>query len=545
LKRLIAGIATIALALVTVSFSATAASANVLAGTHTGNSLEELTVGVFADLDYSCTNDDPSWNVIVQTSDAAGLGPINIPPGMTWDSSTGHISGTPTTEGNYLLGQVWCLISDPNGNPLSEGNVLAGEIHVGPAGNPNPPVDPQPTVPAAEIWATPTRDNNCGFRVDILFPSAYPIDAGTAELKMSSGDNFVIFTANNPAQHEWFNASSWNLADSTADGSDGIWSKVDENGRIQCGQFIQLELSYRSGGLGSALAVALVFPVMGQSDNIFGEKSVYQNSCIVKAFFQFGGQPTYIAEFDDSSVVISYTEANGYRADFLLPRVWLGDNGYISFNETAGTISNSSFGASNMEAQLLSTAGTPGGCGTPGQLFFSYQNLYTSWAPFPQGANADVAALEGCGLGSFAGSLFVNEQDECTTAPIGTFVSTKGSKTPTSCPTGMTTEFMGSASPNDCYKPITQTTKALTAVKVMKFGKVLTLPGVTDQGNQVKVLATGTCRVTGIMVKGLPKLKITAGKKAGYCTLKINAPAKGKVANLVKTQKIKVSQTGK
>jgi cytochrome b involved in lipid metabolism len=157
----------------------------------------------------------------------------------------------------------------------------------------------------------------------------------------------------------------------------------------------------------------------------------------------------------------------------------------------------------------------------------------------------------------FAG-YFVNvSQNSCAPAPVGYFVTSEASAagvtSATPCPAGMTTATTASKSVNDCYKPIVQSIVGFKAPKALKFNGSTNLALTTNTKAVSAFTVTGPCtaKLTNLVTKVKGKkvttkmLKVTAGKKAGTCSINLTSPTTGKYLELSKAVKIKVSKTGK
>jgi cytochrome b involved in lipid metabolism len=153
---------------------------------------------------------------------------------------------------------------------------------------------------------------------------------------------------------------------------------------------------------------------------------------------------------------------------------------------------------------------------------------------------------------------FVNvSQNSCAPAPVGYFVtseaSTAGVTSATPCPAGMTTATTASKSVNDCYKPIVQSIFGFKAPKALKFNGTTNLALITNTKAVSAFTVSGPCtaKLTNVVTKVKGKkvttkmLRVTAGKKAGTCSINLTSPTTGKYLELSKVVKIKVSKTGK
>ena len=152
-----------------------------------------------------------------------------------------------------------------------------------------------------------------------------------------------------------------------------------------------------------------------------------------------------------------------------------------------------------------------------------------------------------------SGSILDEENFRCLEVERGFYTTELNSVTPIACPTGMTTATTASKSINDCYKPIVQSIVGLKAPKALKFKGTTNLAIMTNSKAQAKHIVTGSCtaKITNVVTKVKGKkvttkmLRVTAGTKAGTCTITMMAPAAGKYLALSKPVVIKVSKTGK
>jgi hypothetical protein len=117
----------------------------------------------------------------------------------------------------------------------------------------------------------------------------------------------------------------------------------------------------------------------------------------------------------------------------------------------------------------------------------------------------------------------------------------------------MTTATTASKSVNECYKPIVQSIVGFKAPKALKFNGTTNLALITNTKAVSAFTVTGPCtaKLTNVVTKVKGKkvttkmLKVTAGKKAGTCSINLSAPTTGKYLGLSKAVKIKVSKNGK
>jgi len=152
-----------------------------------------------------------------------------------------------------------------------------------------------------------------------------------------------------------------------------------------------------------------------------------------------------------------------------------------------------------------------------------------------------------------SGYITAQTPQGCSEVERGFYTTDLNSSTPIACPAGMTTATTASKSVNDCYKPIVQSIVGFKAPKAIKLKATTNLAVITNTKAVSAFTIAGPC--TGKLgnvtskVKGkkvtAKMLKITAGKKAGKCTINLAAPASGKYLDLRQVVNIKVSKSGK
>jgi hypothetical protein len=499
------------------------ASALTTGGQHTSSSREVLTVGTYYDLDYSCVESEPT--VVYQVSNAGWNGMPDVPPGMTADPVTLHVSGTPTSAGLYGLANIICHLS--GGGFDANAGVAVGDIQV--VGTP----DPTPLAP--KVIATPLYDSGCSFRVDVIYPENSLPDSGSPRLKISNGDSYFIL--NGLIQGHFVSSTfrSFDFPDSVFDSE--VWEIPDGvNTNINlCGHTLTFEVTYTHAGVTSEMGSSgEVFLSNNNVDKIFAWKVPSATGCMLHLDYFFGHQPDFVPG-SDGSVTITYTEV-GFSFNLVVHEVVVGDSGNVWFDLDENTdVDGSGWN------HVANISGKSAGCGAGATVtWFYFDNGFPNsdmsfWDPFLP-----------CGKGTFSVSGFETiDYGHCQDAPKGTFIASTGAKAPTACPGGMTTASTGSASAFDCYKPRVQTHKKLTAIKNLKFGQKVVLPRTTDQGFTETVKASGVCKVVSSSLKKKPIMRILALKKKGLCTLSIAAPGAGRILALKTKVRIKVSQNGK
>jgi hypothetical protein len=152
-----------------------------------------------------------------------------------------------------------------------------------------------------------------------------------------------------------------------------------------------------------------------------------------------------------------------------------------------------------------------------------------------------------------AGSIREEERARCTPVERGFYTTELNSTVAITCPAGMTTATTASKSINDCYKPIVQSIVGFKSPKALKFSGTTNLAVITNTKAISDFTVAGPCtaKLTNITSKVKGKkvttkmLKVTAGKKAGTCTIHLNSPSTGKYLDLRQVVQIKVSKAGK
>ncbi|NBQ97412.1 MAG: hypothetical protein EBU12_04120, partial [Microbacteriaceae bacterium] len=135
-----------------------------------------------------------------------------------------------------------------------------------------------------------------------------------------------------------------------------------------------------------------------------------------------------------------------------------------------------------------------------------------------------------------AGSTLDEEERRCTPVERGYYTTELNSTTPIACPPGMTTATTASKSVNDCYKPIVQSIVGFKAPKALKFNGTTNLALITNTKAVSAFTVTGPCtaKLANVVTKVKGKkvttkmLKVTAGKKAGTCSINFTSPTTGK-----------------
>ncbi len=589
-----------AVALIAGFLSATpiAAHAAESLGGHDSNSVELLTVGVGADLDYTCITDSTTYYLETQGWAYAPT----LPNGLTYDPVTHHISGTPTQTGQFSLPNMQCDVFDAATNHI-QASVMhsAGIIQVSdPIGPPPPSLQP-----GAQIILDPLNNGACEFAMTLLFPSTW--DAGSMTVLFASGDSSATVHDKDIDRL----VGHWIVGPSDLDMLPVYypedWSTtIERSGNNPgCGELMTVTVNYTVNGSPVETAIGAVKPI-GASTNVHaglaaqgGKCSIYLDYTLEDRVFDSAG---YVGP-----VFVEVESLTGReKVEFVIEENSPGDDGRFTVNLTDGVLSYAYInGHTWNETKFPVTATGDFSCGVPVEV-----NLYAStWPgddPWPIASNSADALIE-CGKGTWNSESLGFQQNEacpeapigsyvdtigatatkpcpagmttletgsttikdcfypatlcgkgtfspsghdladapCLDAPIGSYVSVKGAMQATECPAGMTTEEPGAASPYDCFKPVAPTIAKLLAPKVAKFGASLKFSGKTDQGTNLNITATGPCTVSPISAGVNQNFKVTMAKKAGTCKLNVFAKQRGRYTSLAKSISIKVSKTGK
>lgn len=510
----------------------------VTAGGHTSMSTEIIHVGDTVAIDYGCVEGDPSSPNAVGT--VGWTTPLEPIPGLDYNPSTGRLSGSPTATGYYFLPMMTCFIAV--GDHSVEIAKAAGAIQVLEADV--PPVDPpdEDAPPAAELRVIPQQDYMCHFTVDVFYPLGFLPDEGSPRLFIDDNDAEygVTLAGHGESYHSSDTFSAANFMDSFP--VNGAWQIPGERDDfMDCWDLFDFELTYTHNGVVSETASNSNLRILDNTGNyIEAYKYLVDGVCFIDFEVWIADKPYPDQDSTEASALVSYHEW-GSNADFSikLTDIELGSGGFFRYNTATRSIVDGT-PMFNTTAWALASADTPD-CGKWGVASLDY-----SIGPDnPVSRDFDVVGLTSCGKGEYSPSGFEQGGESCTLAPIGTYVNTTRATHFTACPSGMTTETTGSASFYDCFKPIVQTFKTLTALKKMKFGKSILLPITTDQGVPMRVRAAGNCTALPVMVNNVQRVKLVAAKRAGNCTLTLDTPTVGRYAPVAKTLTVKVTKTGK
>ena len=574
------------------------ASALSSLGGHDSASRESLLVGVAADLDYTCISDSTDYYYETQ---GWGTAQLVLPPGLSYDSGTHHISGTPTEAGLYSLPGMWCDVYDSATNHIQSTNLMnAGSIEVL-----EPIAPPPPSVAGAQIWLEPLNNADCEYSMTLSFPMGSDENSVVVQFGNEIGTKTLHGLDLNSVSHWRVNPDS---PEALATEFPEDWRYADEKAGgnfIACGDHLMVTVDYTLNGVQASTSTATVQPFRMDSD-LSSHLYIEDSKCTIELDFKLQHEPL---DFQNLIAPLTFyvvaPERNASLA-FSLEEMELGDWGEIYVNLTDKSISSAYVNGHSINPWNIAVESTGTfTCGDfiPTQMFakisplgdpymlddsfpdallpcgkgtFSAQDLgfqdYDLCEDAPVGSYVDslgaiaatpcpagMTTLEAgsaskndcfypaaiCGKGTYSPSGHDLADAPCIDAPIGSYVSIKGAMQATECAVGMTTEEPGAASQYDCFKPTTPTITKLKTPKIAKFGIALTLQGKTDQGTNLTMTASGACTVVPVPSGLTQNYKVTMAKKAGTCKLSVFAKQHGRYTSLTKSISIKVSKTGK
>ena len=574
--------------------SASPALASESIGGHNGFSVEALTVGVFADIDYSCLETDPNfiyenlgWNE-----------PPQLPSGLSYDETTHHIAGTPTQTGTFPLPLMNCVFKDSTGNVLSIGGQGTGTIVVS-----DPPAPATP--PGATIILDPLNNAGCEFAMTLIFPTYW--DAGSMSVEFASGSSSVTVHDKDIDRligHWIVEPSNPEVLSTTySDDWSSTFEKVSNN--PSCGELMTVTVNYNVAGVPAETATDSIRPIQART-RVNADLYVESGKCSIDLDYELEDRVFDSGNYDGPVFVELESITGRAKVDFVLQETSPGDEGRLTVNLTDGVMryaqingitlnldnfpvtATGNFSCGVAVEVTLSGVTWPGAdtsylestfanpltpCGKGTWNSDSLGFLSSDFCPYaPIGSYVDtvgatvaktcpigMTTLEmgsttikdcfypgpECGKGTFSPSGHDLADAPCLDAPVGSYVSVKGAMVSTDCPGSMTTEAPGAASVYDCFTPAPATIAKLKTPKAAKFGLPITLLGQTDQGTNLNITGSGACSVIPIPNGVSQKFKVTMGKKAGICKLTVTAKPRGRFTGLNKTISIKVSKTGK
>jgi len=512
------------------------ASATDSLGGHLPGAERSLSLGVSADLDYTCLTDSAGYYLETQ----GWIVEPTLPAGLSYDATTHHISGTPTETGQFGLSDMVCDVFDAaTGHIMSSVQFQGGSITVS---DPNPP-PPTNVAPAASIILESLNNDGCEFAMTLFFPQGS--DEGSVIAKFSAGTSFVILHGLelNQVSHWRANPSS---IEYLANEYEEDWAYTGERGGNNpgCGDWMTVTVDYTVGGSLAETATATVKPTRSSTE-ADGNLYAAEGKCWLEYDYKIQQQAFGYENLDSPTLIQIQSVGGSGELTITVPETEVGDTGQFVFNLTDQAVD-----AARINGWLQDPLGFDlhhsgeFNCGE-GLIIGLLMVTERDANPWPVKI-IDLDGLIPCGKGTFSGpGLGFQDGEVCQDAPVGTYVDKVRALTATACPTGMTTEFAGAASKGDCFKPKKPTMAKIKVPKSAKFGSSLTLSGKTDQGTILNFSASGACKLVPIQSGVNRNFKVTMNKKPGTCKLTALAKPSGRFSGLTNVFLVKVTKTGK
>ena len=532
LKRLFSTLLT--LGLIAAPITGVAAYGATTAGGHNANSIEELQVGVYYDLNYQCTEDDPAIAVDTPVNTIGWAAAPDVPPGMSADPVTFHISGTPTSSGEWTLPEVTCEFLGAQSFWFE--NRATGAIRVTGVSAPAAP----------DLTIIPLNNQSCDYYVLFGTPEGVVPDSSSQTIEITWGANSGrpwIYKGVNQKSHSMMLIHGLKM-DQNPGGDDWVQTQADWSN--YCWGDVEVTAYYSVGGVRSLEASTTASLKTSNPERLEAWKEVYtpaEGGCLVHIGYTLAKEPDYNVSAAVGGLFLRYVEPDsGYVATFRIQEGHYLSNDDIAFSITNGQLTDSEGGLTTLE----SIVGASRGCDSFGRVLLEYNSNGVD-----QQSSRGVVGISKCGKGTYSPSGYDWVDFTCQPANFGSYINYAGATQATSCPTGQTTDQLASASIWDCYKPQTQTLKKLTAIRKLKIGSTKAIATFTDQKIPVKILASGACTAKRLHSKGKVFFKISAakklpkGKKISVCKITMSAPAGKRILALHKVLRIGVTATGK
>lgn len=481
-----------------------------------------------------------------------------LPPGITLNSTNGKIQGTYTQAGTFTYsGNSGCEWTQ-NGIPYSQKSpqVIEFEVYA--------QAGATPQAPSLTVEALGNAD------CDVRITGSVPAEQDPRSLKLTMWSNSrptpkVVTLREQPADTPFTLTFSpdynFNQADSQKIRfSDSTW--------FDCNDVMSFSLSYQNQA--SPVATSPVrtavtsFTVLNIEPVLF-DVSVPDPLCTlsIDGWLDTTGDPgtraEVIIEGEDSGnrmTIYPQLYENGFF-DIDIPLADMTQYDSTDSGELAGDSTALRCGEWYFADAEITVNGQIVSGGTEGTtMLFCDAGTYKNGnvcAPAPAGSFVPAAGMTealGCEKGTFQSLAGATS---CLDAPKGFFVATKRATAATACPAGQTTLGTASTSARDCYVLKNQTFKTLKAPKVLKYGKSVTVPIVTDNNLPLAIVFGGRCYSAqttmkvkvGRVTRTVAALKITAGTEDTVCTLTLTNEGDAVYKPFTSTTSIRVSRTGR
>jgi hypothetical protein len=456
--------------------------------------------------------------------------------------SQGLITGLPTTSGTYRLDGYSCTYNGGSNGGSSSGYFVIFQIN-------------EMTTPAPFLAAHNLNAADCSFYVGFVFPSTP--DTGTVYLKIenSRGDSIRAYAGVSDHRVAGTLYGGTLTVNDLNNASDffGLQPAITGFRDYKCGDTLNFSVGYQSGGapVATASVNSVVVDKPAQSGGNGGGNNNPADFYTISASRSMTGNCSISVVASSSDFMYQGPYAIGIlnedNSNFMNPYAVarfdeFPEDGIVSATLSLASVTDMS---ANVPLTYKSIGSDDPTCG-------GYFRVVLVASVGPGGIlNSSVFNLtpSTCNAGWLIGA---NNQG-CSEVERGFYTTDLNSSTPIACPAGMTTATTASKSVNDCYAPMVQSILGFKIPKVLKFKATTNLALITNTKAVSTFTIAGPC--TGKLgnvaskVKGkkvtTKMLKITAGKKAGKCTINLAAPASGKYLDLRQVVNIKVSKTGK
>jgi hypothetical protein len=508
------------------------------------------------DIDLNC---QPSYGGEVVGNSSSAL-TLTLPDGLSVDPDW-HLRGTPTKIQSIDTGAVRCFTGSDT--PSNWVNWPLGIFHIVAA-----------STPAPSITATSLNNPNCDLRIVGSLP-ATP-DAGSVSLTLSNTFGAFSFTLKNYAASELIDITVGALDVTTLSQNANVVSAVpspDSDANF-CETAATATLSYQYAGAPAAHAsAAVVVPTQLNTRPSVKVTALNDSACTIRIDANY-------PSVRSGERVTFYVATESFGYNFVFTGIHSGQlfSTEVSLFDVEGTASPDmeTFGswgdAPNCDSHwwLVNSVTTDAygtQVGSTGQVMPHLPaaagdpcepGTYSMTGTVPcidaePGYYVDQLGAQSatpCNVGFFSSTA---KSVVCAPAPLGTFVAVTGATSATACPTGMVTYLTASRSIHECYTLRAQTVKGIKILKTYKYAAKIYTQMTTDGGQSLTAVASGACTVARakltLKVKGkntqVDRFLVTAGKKAGSCTVTFTQPGDDTYKPLTVVKTFKVSKTGK
>jgi len=464
-----------------------------------------------------------------------------LPPGLTMDSQ-GLITGLPTTSGTYRLDGYSCTYNGGSNGGSSSGYFVIFQIN-------------EMTTPAPFLAAHNLNAADCSFYVGFVFPSTP--DTGTVYLiiENSRGDSIRAYAGVSDHRVAGTLYGGTLTVNDLNNASDffGLQPAITGFRDYKCGDTLNFSVGYQSGGapVATASVNSVVVDKPAQSGGNGGGNNNPADFYTISASRSMTGNCSISVVASSSDFMYQGPYAIGIlnvdNSNFMNPYAVASFDEFPEDGIVSATLSLAS--VTDMSANVPLTYKSIGS-DDPTCIGYFRVVLVASVGP---GVILNSSVFNLTPSTCNAGWLIGANNEGCSEVQRGFYTTELNSTSAIACPAGMTTATTASKSVNDCYMPIVQSIVGFKIPKVLKFKATTNLALITNTKALSTFTIAGPCtgKIGNVASKVKGKkvttkmLKITAGQKAGKCTINLAAPASGKYLDLRQVVNIKVSKTGK